>query len=199
MPFRLRCKNGRYHYAMKRRTIVVGGVGLASLGVVGWLAWKESSRKAPQANLEATRQRRDPDPAAFFGASFADMNDAMVPMRSLQGQPLVINFWATWCPPCVKEMPSLDQIAADMPQARVVGVAIDNKTNVTAFLEKIPVRFAVYVAGHAGIEITRALGNEVMGLPFTVLINPQGQIFSVIKGEVDPAALRVDIARMLAG
>jgi len=171
---------------MKRRTIIVGGAGLASLGLVGWLAFKESARKAPQANREATRTPLEPDPAVFFNASFAGADDAPVAMATLRGQPLVINFWATWCPPCVKEMPELDLIAAQMPAAKVIGVAIDSKANVEAFLQKVPVSFPVYVAGHSGIEVTRGLGNNVMALPFTVLINARGELVSKVLGEVNP-------------
>ncbi len=140
-----------------------------------------------------------PDPAVFFNASFAGQNDAPVAMKTLSGVPLVVNFWATWCAPCVKEMPELDLIAAQTPGVKVIGVAIDSKANVDAFLQKVPVSFPIYVAGHAGIEITRGLGNNVMALPFTVLINASGELFSKVLGEVNPQALRADIGRMLAG
>ena len=140
-----------------------------------------------------------PDPAVFFNASFAGQNDVPVAMKTLSGVPLVVNFWATWCAPCVKEMPELDLIAAQMPGVKVIGVAIDSKANVDAFLQKVPVSFPIYVAGHAGIEVTRGLGNNVMALPFTVLINASGELFSKVLGEVNPQALRADIGRMLAG
>jgi peroxiredoxin len=96
-------------------------------------------------------------------------------------------------------MPELDLIAAQMPAAKVIGVAIDSKAHVEAFLQKVPVSFPVYVAGHSGIEVTRGLGNNVMALPFTVLINARGELVSKVLGEVNPQALRADIARMLAG
>lgn len=189
----------RYHCEMKRRTLIVGGAGLASLGAVGWLAFKGSDRKAPQANREATRTQIEPDPAVFFNASFAGTDDTPVPMKTLRGEPLVVNFWATWCAPCVKEMPELDLIASQMPAARVIGVAIDSKANVETFLQKVPVSFPIYVAGHSGIEVTRGLGNHVMALPFTVLINARGELVSRVLGEVNPQTLRADIARMLVG
>lgn len=184
---------------MKRRTIIVGAAGLAALGATGWFALTETSRKAPQANREATRTPVVPDPGVFFKASFNALDGQSVAMASLRGTPLVVNFWATWCPPCVKEMPELDLIAAEIPGARVIGVAIDSQDNVDKFLDKVPVKFPIFVAGHAGIEVTRGLGNHVMALPFTVLINAQGDLFSKVLGEVDPATLRRDISRMLVG
>ncbi|AWB35160.1 TlpA family protein disulfide reductase [Orrella marina] len=184
---------------MKRRTLIVGAAGLAALGATGWFAFKESARKAPQANREARRTPVEPDPAVFFKAAFDELNGDVVQMESLRGQPLVINFWATWCPPCVKEMPELDRISEEMPNARVIGVAIDSRDNVVKFLDKVPVKFPIYIAGHAGIEVTRGLGNNVMALPFTILINDRGELVSKVLGEVDPASLRTDISRMLAG
>ena len=192
-------ESGAMIATMKRRTLIVGATGLAALGATGWFAFRESARKAPQANREAMRAQPEPDPAVFFRAAFTELDGQVVQMETLRGQPLVVNFWATWCPPCVKEMPELDRIAAEMPQAKVVGVAIDSRDNVLKFLDKVPVTFPIYIAGHAGIEVTRGLGNHVMALPFTTLINDQGDLVSKVLGEVDPASLRTNIARMLVG
>jgi len=184
---------------MKRRTLIIGAVGLAGMASVGWFAYRETSHKAPQANSQALRERPKLDPEMFFNASYPDRNQQMVGMKSLIGQPLVVNFWASWCVPCVKEMPMLDELAKEVPQAKVVGVAIDSATNVQTFLEKVPVSFPIYISGHAGIEVTKALGNEVMGLPFTAVFASDGTLVSSILGEVDPVALKKEILKLLAG
>lgn len=184
---------------MKRRTLIVGAAGLASLGMAGWLAYRETAHKAPQANTQALREPTKLDPGAFFNANYPTQNQERVAMRSLLGQPLVVNFWATWCAPCVKEMPLLDQLAQELPQAKIVGVAIDSATNVDAFLEKVPVSFPIFVAGHGGIDVTRALGNDIMALPFTALFTADGQLASSVLGEVDPLALKANVLRLLAG
>ena len=99
-------------------------------------------------------------------------------LSALKGKPLVVNFWATWCPPCVEEMPLLDafyrQHAAKGWQ--MVGLAADHAKAVTKFLAQTPVQFPTPLAGLAGIELSRTLGNLSGGLPFTVVINSQGQI-----------------------
>jgi thiol-disulfide isomerase/thioredoxin len=99
-------------------------------------------------------------------------------LAKLKGKPLVVNFWATWCPPCVEEMPLLDafykQHAANGWQ--MVGIAADTANAVTKFLGKTPVQFPTPLAGLAGIELSRTLGNISGALPFTVVINSQGAI-----------------------
>ena len=99
-------------------------------------------------------------------------------LSQLKGKPLVVNFWATWCPPCVEEMPLLDafyrQNVANGWQ--MVGLAADNAKAVTKFLGQTPVQFPTPLAGLAGIELSRTLGNLTGALPFTVVINSQGAI-----------------------
>jgi len=99
-------------------------------------------------------------------------------MQSLRGRPLVVNFWATWCPPCVREMPALDRFAHAFAGRgwQVVGVASDTAENVREFLARTPVSYPIGLAGFGGIELSRQLGNPSGGLPFTVLVSKTGQL-----------------------
>ena len=186
---------------MKRRTLILGAAGLGGMGLAGWLAWQSSSRRAPAANRAVTQEPaarpKDPDPQAFFSANLPDLQGQSFAMSSLKGLPLVVNFWATWCPPCVEEMPLLDRLSRDVPQARFVGIGIDTAKNIAEFAAKIPVSFPLYVAGHGGIAMVRDLGNAAGGLPFTVLIDSKGQIFKLILGQVEANSLRVSINELL--
>ncbi len=97
-------------------------------------------------------------------------------MAGLRGRPLLLNFWATWCPPCVSELALLDRFHREQ-QARgwqVVGLAIDNLVPVRAFLQKRPLDFQIGLAGVAGIDLGRTLGNLAGALPFTVVFNRHG-------------------------
>ena len=188
---------------MKRRTLLLGATGLGAMGLAGWFAWQSSSRRAPAANRAVTQvpaaaRPKDPDPQAFFSATLPDLQGQPFAMASLKGQPLVVNFWATWCPPCVEEMPLLDRLSREMPQAKFVGIGIDTAKNIAEFAAKIPVGFPLYVAGHGGIAMVRDLGNAPGGLPFTVLIDPQGQIHKVILGQVEADPLRSQINELIA-
>lgn len=184
---------------MKRRTLIIGGLGLAGMLGIGWLGWRESSRRAPQANRAVgPAVAVEPEPQKFFAARLPDLQGTEQAMSQWQGKPLVVNFWATWCPPCVKEIPDLNRLAAKHAQAKFLGVAIDTADNVRKFVVDIPIDYASVIAGHQGIELVRALGNTAGGLPFTVLFRPDGTIFEVIMGMVDPDSLDRQIGQLVA-
>jgi thiol-disulfide isomerase/thioredoxin len=91
-------------------------------------------------------------------------------------RPLLVNFWATWCPPCVEEMPDLERIYQQNCASSVVGIAIDNAANVQAFLRSTPVNYPIILAGLESSALMRSLGNTSGGLPFTVLVSPHGEV-----------------------
>lgn len=184
---------------MKRRTLIIGATGLGAMAAVGWFGWRESSRKAPQANRAVQMPAPlDPDPSRLYAAKLPDLQGTDQPLSQWQGRPLVVNFWATWCPPCVKEMPDLNRLAQQYPRAQFLGIAIDAADNVRDFVQKVPVSYPIVIAGHSGIELVRALGNSAGGLPFTVLLKPNGQLHSQIMGAVDPSDLSKQIEQLLA-
>lgn len=117
-------------------------------------------------------------PADFWQQSFDTPDGKSIQLAQYRGKPLVINFWASWCPPCVKEMPDIDRFHQDMKAQgwQVLGLAIDGPTPVKEFLAKVPVRFDIGLAGFGGTELSQALGNTAGGLPFTVVIGADGRI-----------------------
>ena len=83
----------------------------------------------------------------------------------LKGQPIVVNFWATWCAPCVREMPELDALQKKYPQVRFVGIGVDSAANMQKFVEKVQVSYPLWVIGAGAIDTLRKLGNPSGGLP----------------------------------
>src|SRR5690554_1475371 len=77
----------------------------------------------------------------LFAQRLPDSAGAQQAMAQWRGRPLLVNFWATWCAPCVKEMPDLDQLQAEFPQVRFVGIGIDSPANIARFIEKVPVSY----------------------------------------------------------
>lgn len=136
-----------------------------------------------------------PDP--FYAHSFADLSDTNIGLDSYLGKPLVLNFWATWCPPCVKEMPDLEVLHKKYDAAHFVGLAVDTAANVRKFGEKVQVSYPLLLAGHGGIKLMRDLGNKQGGLPFTVVFDAQGRIAERILGQVEPAKLESIITRLI--
>lgn len=117
---------------------------------------------------------------------------AEMPLQAFRGRPLLLNFWATWCPPCVKEMPELDRFAQEVQRDgwQVLGLAIDQAAPVQAFLQQHPVGFPIALAGNDGLALVSALGNPAGGLPFSVLIGANGRIRQRKLGATDLAELR---------
>ena len=116
--------------------------------------------------------------AAFWAQQFDTPTGTRLNLDRFKGKPLLINFWATWCPPCVKELPELDRFHKDFtPKGwQVIGLAIDGPTPVKEFLAKVGVGFDLGLAGFGGTELSQALGNEAGGLPFSVVIDAQGRV-----------------------
>ncbi len=188
---------------MKRRTLIFGGAGLVAIATTAWFAWQSTSRRAPAANRAvslpgAMPQKAEPNPRALYEASLPDLTGSPVALKQLLGRPVVANFWATWCAPCVEEMPHLEALSKSLPDIQFVGIGIDTAANISQFITKIPVSYPLYVAGHAGIALVRELGNAAGGLPFTVLLDAEGRIFDTILGQVSPEDLKVKIGRLVA-
>lgn len=163
-------------------------LGLAAVGGLGgglWLALRRSETSpltagtAPAAAGSASAASAATDPmATLFTQQFDTPDGQVLDLAALRGKPLLINFWATWCPPCVKELPEIDQFALAFARqgGAVIGLAIDGPTPVRDFLKKTPVKFPIGLAGLGGTELAQALGNDAGGLPFTVLIDAAGTV-----------------------
>ncbi len=189
--------------AMKRRTIIFGGAGLAAIGTTAWLAWQSTSRRAPAANRAvgmpgSALRKAEPNPRTLYEATLPDLTGRPVALERLLGRPVVANFWATWCAPCVEEMPHLEALSKSFSNIQFVGIGIDTASNIAQFVTKVPVSYPLYVAGHAGVAMVRELGNAAGGLPFTVLLDAEGRIFDTILGQVSPEDLSARIDRLVA-
>lgn len=189
--------------SMKRRTIIFGGAGLLAITATAWLAWQSTSRRAPAANRAVSLSgsatpKVTANPGALYAASLPDLAGNTIALSQLKGRPVVANFWATWCAPCVEEMPHLDALSKSLPNIQFVGIGIDTAANIAQFVTKIPVSYPLYVAGHAGIGLVRELGNAAGGLPFTVLLDAEGHIFDTILGQVSLEDLQKRIDRLVA-
>ncbi|NYT80131.1 TlpA family protein disulfide reductase [Alcaligenaceae bacterium] len=135
-------------------------------------------------------------PHAFYANAFPTPSGADTPFRSYLGKPVVLNFWATWCPPCVKEMPDLDALHKKHTGVHFVGLAVDTAANVEKFGQKVQVSYPLLVAGHGGIKLMRDLGNKNGGLPFTVVFDKDGRELRHFLGQIKPEELDAYIAEI---
>ena len=102
----------------------------------------------------------------------------MLATSAFKGKPLVLNFWATWCTPCVEELPLINNffLQNKIKSWQVLGLAVDQAVPVARFLAQSPLSFPVALAGFPGIEISRSLGNLSGALPFTVVFDSTGHV-----------------------
>lgn len=132
----------------------------------------------------------------LFGKTLPDLAGAPHDLASWRGQPLLVNFWATWCKPCLEEMPDLDELNTEFPGVTFVGIGIDSVPNMQAFVEKVPVSYTLLEARSSGLDIMSKMGNKAGGLPFTVLIAADGTIKRAVAGQIAADDIRNSLQAM---
>lgn len=116
-------------------------------------------------------------PYPLAGQTFESPSGGTLDLGALKGKIVVLNFWGTWCPPCVEEMPELNALYPELQGKGIelIGLAIDSPSNVREFLQKTPVNYPILLAGLNGSELAKRLGNSQGGLPYTVILDGNGQ------------------------
>jgi thiol-disulfide isomerase/thioredoxin len=132
----------------------------------------------------------------LYAQSLNDLAGKPQALAQWKGKPLLVNFWATWCGPCVQEMPELSAMANEEGGKRfnVVGVGIDSPTAMSEFAAKHNIKYPLLVGGMGGTDLSRAFGNTNGGLPFTVLLGADGQVRKTYLGKLKFDALKADLA-----
>lgn len=170
---------------MKRRSLLYGGAaavaGLAGAGAAWWRA--DSQSKDALADREAAE--------SFWRLSFETPDGQTLVMSRFRGQRVLVNFWATWCPPCIEELPLLDSFHQQHKADNwlVLGLAVDQPSAVRAWLAARPLHFPVGMAGLGGTALSKTLGNEAGSLPFSVAFGASGNIVQRKVGKVSQEEL----------
>ena len=161
--------------ATGRRGLMAAMGLLAALGGAG-LAWWRLMPRSSEPGAEAE----------FWRLEFETPAGQPLPVASFRGRPLLVNFWATWCPPCIEELPMLNDFYAQNSAKgwQVLGLAVDQPSAVRGFLARRPLQFPIAMAGLGGVELSKLLGNSAGGLPFTIIFRADGSIFDKKIGKV---------------
>lgn len=165
-----------------RRSWLYGGVAaVAAAAGMGGAWWVERTASAGNDRVDD----------AFWGKTFTRPEGGELKLADFKGKPLMINFWATWCPPCVEELPLIDRFFKDHAGNgwQVIGLAIDQPSAVRKFLERTPVTFPIGLAGLEGTDLIKQMGNASGGLPFTLVMDGDGRVAARKLGKLDSSDL----------
>ncbi len=131
--------------------------------------------------------------------SLSDLDGVVQDVAQWDGKVVLINFWATWCPPCRKEMPAFvelhEQYAAD--GFEIVGIAIDDAEAVRDFIDTLGVNYPILVGDLDASEVSRLYGNHLGALPYSVLVDRDGTIRFIKPGELTHDVLDSELQRLL--
>ncbi len=107
-------------------------------------------------------------------------------LNEWRGKILLVNFWATWCPPCLKEIPEFIRLQKELAGQNVqfIGIAIEDQASVVAYLQKQAVNYPMLIGGDAAIGLSQQLGNLVNAVPFSLIIDANGMIVHRHPGEL---------------
>ncbi len=155
---------------------IVAAILITIIGLVGLYFF---TVKTP-GNGSAISQINPDAAAAIAHASFYDLEEKVQPLAQWQGKILVVNFWATWCPPCRAEIPEFIRFQKQYATQGVqfVGIAIDQKSKVQAYVKEIGMNYPALLGDLAGIELAKRIGNAEGGLPYTVITDRSGKIIA---------------------
>jgi len=147
---------------------------------------------------------RAPDSGNLSGlvaASLPDMEGTPQAMAQWRGKVLVVNFWATWCKPCLEEIPVFVKMQQKFGAEglQFVGIAIDNPVKVREFAAKYQMNYPVLIGETEAIELARAAGNTLGGLPFTVILDRKGRLIRTEIGGLNERKLIPIIQPSLLG
>ena len=133
----------------------------------------------------------------FFSQTLSDASGAPHRLADYRGEVVVVNFWATWCAPCIEEIPEFSRLQAEYADRNVkfIGIGIDTPENVAEFEKKARPSYPLLVNTDAGTELARRFGNDAGALPFTLLIGRQGRVNASKLGRLHEKELREWLSR----
>ncbi|VVD87610.1 TlpA family protein disulfide reductase [Pandoraea terrigena] len=174
---------------MAKRIVILLILALAGLAAGFWFG----QRNPRTANVP------DAAVAQLLATQLPDLSGREQAISQWRGKTLVVNFWAPWCGPCVEEMPDLQALSTEFRGKNVqfVGIGIDTAQNMIAFKQKVKVDYPLLVAGYAGTDLARALGNKAGALPFTVVVDPQGRLHYEKLGRITSDEVRSALKPLL--
>ena len=137
--------------------------------------------------------------AEFWGSELPDLARRPQPLRQWLGRVVVVNFWAPWCPPCRREIPGFIVLQRQYGARglQFVGIALDEGDKAGAYANQIGINYPVLLGAGDAMRLSLAVGNNMGGLPYTLVFDRQGRAVTAITGAVAQARLEALVAPLL--
>jgi len=137
--------------------------------------------------------------ALLYKTSLIDTQGTKQNLNQYKGKIIVLNFWATWCPPCREEMPELSRLYQEFQNKNVVvlGLAMDDLALVKDFLQTSPVNYPIFIAENESMELGTELGNNQGVLPYTIIIDADGNVIKTFFGRISKPLLEETLKTLL--
>jgi thiol-disulfide isomerase/thioredoxin len=177
---------------MQRRRLLTTGVSAAAvLAGAGAAYWQGNQESQEASNKLATGGQNNL--SDLWQMQFDTPEGGKLHMQALKGKPLLINFWATWCAPCVEELPLLERFYSrnNAKSLQMVGLAADKPAAVQNFLKKLPLTFPIGITDLSGIALSKSWGNLAGGLPFSVMLAADGHVMQRKMGKLSEDDLTI--------
>lgn len=190
---------------MKQALGLAVTAGVATLATIGWLGYRliEQNRlpgngipsgliSSPQ-QLSPAQEQAQAD--AIMGLTLPDLDGRPQAIAQWRDKVLVVNYWASWCAPCVEEIPAFSRLQRQYAAQGVqfVGIGIDHPENMQAFVKATPVAYPLLVADPAASQMP---GLQIKGLPYTLVIGPDGRVQGSRLGRLDESRLNSILQRL---
>jgi thiol-disulfide isomerase/thioredoxin len=150
-----------------------------------------------------TRQAAEPPPANAAGtlmqAALPDLSGQTQRIDQWKGKVLIVNFWATWCPPCREEIPAFIRTQEKLGSKglQIVGIAVDQLDKVKPYAADMRINYPVLVGDLEAIDLARQVGNRLGGLPYTIILDRNGKLVKTELGGLNQEKLERIILPLL--
>ncbi|HEX7013260.1 MAG TPA: TlpA disulfide reductase family protein [Steroidobacteraceae bacterium] len=178
-----------FHYVTVAVLAAAAGFAIYRFGIEPNLLGESAPREVPAQTPSTSEPAAEPAmPSVLPDFTLADLSGQPRSILSWPGKSMIVNFWATWCAPCRREIPLLRSIQQEHGEEgfQVVGVAVDFREDVLNYAEEIGIDYPVLIGEQDGLDAVNKFGLGSVGFPFTVFTDNQHRIVAFHLGEIEP-------------